>query len=251
MIYLYGATLATLLITLPSIASAIRLGARTTDDLISAIRDGDVARVESLLGETPSLAVERNDKGVSPPLLALYYGKNEIADLLLARKDAMEPLDVFEAAAFGRTERLKDLLDQEPRLANEYASDGFFPLGLAAFYRHEDAVRILLDRGAEPNLAARNAMNVAAIHAAAASQSLAIVRLLIDAGADVNQRQESGFAPLHEAAATGQLELVRLLLDHGADRSATTADGRTALDMAKKENHRDIEQLLISRDPQD
>jgi ankyrin repeat protein len=218
-----------------------------SEDFWKAVKEGDLPRVQSLVAASPSLAALRTDKRVSAPLLALYYQKLEVADFLASRKDAVDPLDVFEAAAFGRTERLKAILDREASLANAYASDGFYPLGLAAFYGHEEAAKLLLAKGADPNLAARNAMKVRAIHAASASGSLSIVRALLEAGADVNALQEKGFTPLHEAAATGKLELLRLLLDHGANAELQTEDGKSALDLARDEKEDAIVELLTRR----
>ncbi len=213
-------------------------------DLLAAVTGGDVSRVRALVEESPALAAAKNESGVSAPLLALYHRKRETADFLVARKEAIAPLDVFEAAAFGRTARIEAILDEEPTLADAYTTDGFFPLGLAAFYGHEEAVRLLLARGASPNLAARNAMKVAAIHAATAAASVPIALALIEAGADVNAVQQAGFTPLHAAAMTGQTELAKLLLDRGADPSARADDGRTALAMARDAKHQAVIDLL-------
>jgi len=221
-----------------------------SEDFWSAVKAGDRERVSSLVEASPKLAAARTDKGVSAPLLALYHQKPEIADLLVARKEGLEPLDVFEAAAFGRTGRLKAILDEGASMANAYASDGFYPLGLAAFYGHEEAANLLLSRGADPDLAARNPMKVRAIHAASASGSVSIVRALLEAGADVNAPQEKGFTPLHEAASTGNLELLRILLAHGAKRDLPTEDGRTALDLARDGNHEAVVELLSPLSPQ-
>ncbi len=219
------------------------------EDFWSAVKAGDRERVSSMVSASPSLAAARNDKGISAPLLALYHQKREVGDLLVARKEAIEPLDVFEAAAFGRTERLEAILDEDPSRANAWASDGFYPLGLAAFYGREEAVKLLLSRGAGPNQAARNPMKVRAIHAASVSGSLSIVRALLEAGADVNAPQEKGFTPLHEAALTGNLELLRILLDHGASRDLETEDGKTALDLARDAKQEAVVERLAGVSP--
>lgn len=221
------------------------------ESLFDAVKEGDAGRIEALLESSPSLASSRNEAGVSSPLLALYHRKKEIAQMLLARKEAIEEIDVFEAAAFGRVERLSAILDEAPALANAYSTDGFYPLGLAAFFGHEDAVSLLLSRSADPNLAARNPMKVRALHAASAARSLSIVRALIDAGSDVNAPQQAGFTPLHEAAVTGQLDLARLLLDRGADVNLKNDEGKTALNLARKGNETAMIELLVSRGARD
>jgi ankyrin repeat protein len=214
------------------------------EDFLAAVTGRDVSRVRALVEESPSLAAAKNETGVSAPLLALYHRERETAEFLVARKEAITPLDIFEAAAFGRTARLEAILDEEPALVDAYAADGFFPLGLAAFYGHDEAVRLLLARGASPNLAARNAMKVAAIHAASAAGSLPIALLLIEAGADVNAVQQAGYTPLHAAAMTGQIDLAKVLLDRGADPNAKADDGRTALAMARDAKHQALADLL-------
>jgi ankyrin repeat protein len=215
------------------------------EEFLQVVTGGDISRVRALVEETPSLAAVKNAAGVSAPLLALYHRKREIAELLVARKESITPLDVFEAAAFGRTARLEAILDEEPGLVDAFAEDGFFPLGLAAFFGREEAVRLLLARGANPNLAARNSLKVAAIHAASAAGSVPIARLLLDAGTDPNSAQQQGFTPLHAAAMEGRLELAKLLLDRGADRNAKTDDGRTALALAREAKQQPLVDLLL------
>ena len=155
-------------------------------------------------------------------LQAVYQGDQARAEELLASDPK---LDVFEAAAVGRTERLEELLDQDPELANAWADDGFQPLGLASFFGHVDAVRLLLDRGAEVNSASRNELKVMPLHSAAAttdpSASYEIARLLLKQGADPNARQQDDFTPLMAAEHRGDERLRELLVEHGA----TPAEG--------------------------
>ncbi len=126
-------------------------------------------------------------------------------------------LDVFDAAAVGRTHGLEALLDGEPGLATAWSADGFTALHLAAFFGQEDAAKILLERGAEPNVVARNAtIVVTPLHSAAAGAHSAIVKLLLAAGADPNARQPGGFTALDAAQQNGDDESAEALLAAGA-----------------------------------
>ena len=90
---------------------------------------------------------------MSDLLDAIYRGDQAGVDELLVHDPK---LDVFEAAALGRTERLRELLDEEPSLANAFGDDGFHPLGLACFFGHLEAARLLLERGAAVNALSTN-----------------------------------------------------------------------------------------------
>jgi uncharacterized protein len=156
---------------------------------------------------------------MSDALQALYRGHREEAERLIAGRD----LDVFEAAAFGRTERLRALLDDDPALANAFGDDGFHPLGLACFFGHVDAARLLLERGADVNALSRNEhIQTAAIHAAAASN---------EEGTDESVRYE----------------LIKLVLDHGADPNLQQGGGFRAIDAARQNGDERVEQLLLER----
>ena len=148
-------------------------------------------------------------------LEALYEGR--AADVERLRAESSE-LDLFEASALGDVERLRELLD-EGADPNEFAPDGFTPLTLAAFFKHPEAVHLLLERGADVHQRARHEqIQVLPIHSAAADGgSVEIVRALLDAGADVNATQPGGFRAIDAARQDGNEELERLLLEHGAE----------------------------------
>lgn len=211
-----------------------------------AVTHGDLESAKSLLAERPARAAARNAAGTSAPLLALYHQKKEVANFLVDAKAEATALDVFEAAAFGRTATLATLLDADATLVDAFAGDGFNPLGLAAFFGHEETVALLLERGAEVGPASRNAMKVTALHAATAARSLPIVRRLLAAGIDVNAAQQQDYTALHEAVMSNQPALVALLLAHGADPGASAADGRTPLSMAKDAGSNELVALLDS-----
>src|SRR5256714_7305765 len=146
---------------------------------------------------------------MSDVLQALYRGDREEAERLATGRE----LDVFEAAALGRTERVRELLDDDATRANAFGDDGFHSLGLACFFGHVDTARLLLERGADVNMLSRNEhIQTAAIHAAAASN---------EEGTDETTRYE----------------LVKLVLEHGADPNLPQGGGDTgfrAIDAARQ-----------------
>jgi ankyrin repeat protein len=152
-------------------------------------------------------------------LEALYRGDRDAVDALLT---ADPTLNVFEAAALGRTDRLRELLDEEPTRANAFGDDGFHPLGLACFFGHLEAARVLLDRGADVNTLSTNEhVQTAAIHAAAAAGGdeatrYELVKLALEHGADPNLRQGGGFRAIDAARQNGDSRVEQLLLEHGA-----------------------------------
>jgi uncharacterized protein len=178
---------------------------------------------------------------VSEPMQALYEGDRERAEQLLAGRDE---IDVFEAAAFGRLERLRELLEADPHRAAEFSPDGFTALHFAAFFSHPDAAALLLEHGADSRARARNPMEVEPLHSAAAADQTEIARMLLDAGADPNAKQEGGFAALHAAAHSGNSELAELLIQRGAEPSLATDDGRIAADLAREAGHEELADSL-------
>ena len=213
----------------------------TSSDIFDAITSGDVDRVRALVAEDSGVAAARNADGLSAVTLARYHGRDDMVDVLLGGEPE---LDMFEAAAVGRTERVRELVERDPALVSALSPDGFTALHFAAFFGHPDIARLLVERGADVNAVARNPMHVMPLHSAAAARQLEIARLLVDHGADVNAAQERGFTPLHEAAQNGDVELARLLLEHGAHRDAAAEDGRRAPDFAAAGGHDEVLELL-------
>ena len=81
-------------------------------DLLEAVKAGDVNRVNELLAADPALVNARDASGNSAILLAIYYGRKEVKESLLAHGPE---LDVFEAAAAGALDRVKTIVDEEDR----------------------------------------------------------------------------------------------------------------------------------------
>jgi uncharacterized protein len=222
-------------------AETVRADAGAREHLFEAIKAGDLGRVRDLLEADPTLVDARTEGGVSAVVVAAYYGRGAIADLLVARGAA---LDVFAAAALGDVDRLVALIGTDRQLVESRSPDGWTPLHLAAHFGQPAAARALLDAGAEVEARSSNAMANTALHAALAGRHRDVAELLLGHGADPNARQHGGFTALQAAAQHGDLAMIELLLAHGAEPGLAADDGRTPLAMATAGGHDAAAELL-------
>jgi uncharacterized protein len=213
------------------------MAATRVSTFFAAIDGGTAARVADALAADPALAEARDRDGVSATMHALYHGRPDVAETIAA---ALPELDVFEAAALGRLDRLGELLAAQPALATARSADGFTALHFPAFFGIGDAAaasRLLIGAGADVNARSENSLSVLPIHSAVAANHDDVVAVLVDAGADVNARQSGGWTPLHGAAQNGSLASVERLLAAGADPAARNDDGMSALELARDAGH--------------
>lgn len=102
----------------------------------------------------------------SPVLSALYRGNREEAERLARDR----PLDLFEAAALGRSARVAEALGEAPDEARATTDDGFTALHLAAFFSGDaESARLVLDAGTDPDAPATNETGLRPINSAAAA----------------------------------------------------------------------------------
>ncbi|MFK8006553.1 MAG: ankyrin repeat domain-containing protein [Saprospiraceae bacterium] len=211
------------------------------DTFIHAIQEGNIETVQFGLSENPSLINTKTEQGLSIFLLAMYYRKNDIVNVLLENKNEF---DFFEAAAAGQLDFVKKRLEDQPAILNQYAVDGFTALGLSCFLNQKEIASFLLEKGADPNIASNNDFKVTPLHSAAAISQIEIVNILLENGANANAKQSSGVTALHSAAHNGTIEIVKLLLQNGADKNVKTQDGKSVLDFAKEGGFTETVDLL-------
>jgi ankyrin repeat protein len=143
-------------------------------------------------------------------------------------KERMD-LDLSVAARDGSTARAQELLSAG---ADVEARDNanWTPILSAARGGHTEIVKMLLERGANPNVVEHGNGNMTPLIWAAALDNLECVQMLLDHGADVNASTTQGYTALMQAAQNGTPGTVKVLLDHGANLGN---QGRTALEIAK------------------
>jgi ankyrin repeat protein len=210
-------------------------------DIFAAISADDKGRVRELVAQHPDLAHARNQAGVSALMQACYENKLEVAALL---RNSAGDLDVFEAAALGDNALLQALLVKDRALVKAQSSDGFTPLHLACFFGQLEAAETLVYHQADVN--AVSPSRIAVIHSAAASRNAALVRLVLQAGANPNLQQQGGYTALHEAAMHNSVDRAQALLDAGADRDIHCDDGLTAAEMAAQKGNKEVLELLTA-----
>lgn len=153
------------------------------------------------------------------------------------KEEASRQIPLFQAAGQGDVEMLRQLLDRgdDPNWISVVA--GHTPLYNACFGDSAAAVRLLIERGADPKkrfeyhsfIDGRVERELMALMFAG---SVDVAETLLSAGADVNVHDANGVTPLMRAASRGLLDVVRVLLRAGASAEARSTDGKSAVDFA-------------------
>src|SRR6202795_2356550 len=207
------------------------------------LQAGDADGLRRILQQDPAASEARDATGVSLLMHSLYRGRRDLAELIASKKKA---LDIFEAAALGRLDRLKRCLRDDPSAINSRSKDGFTALHFACFFGQPEATRLLIESGAAVDAVAVNTTQVRPLHSAASARNLEAARLLLEHGAPgiVNARQQGGWVPIHAAAQNGDRLMVELMLNHHADPKLANDQGKTSAMVAREKGHEEIATLL-------
>jgi ankyrin repeat protein len=134
--------------------------------------------------------------------------------------------DICTASHIGDIAHVRELLDQDPSLANRpsdyvtyYACSGT-AIRNAAAAGHLEIVKLLLERGADPNLPEEGiAPRGHALYSAAANGHFEIAKLLLEHGAHPNVEVESSADTLSRVISNGDKRMLELLCSYGAARA--------------------------------
>jgi ankyrin repeat protein len=211
-----GGLAATFLMTLLTVAGAV--AADSDLRLVDAARNKDRQQIRTLLNQKLDVNV-RSDDGATALLWTAHWNDVETADLLIragadvnaANTFGMTPLSL---ACTNRNAALVDRLLKAGADAGTAIATGETPLMTCASTGSVEAVRMLVAYGADVN-ATEPAENQTALMWAASERHVKVVEALMELGADLQARTKRGFTALHFAAREGDLAITRLLLAAG------------------------------------
>ncbi|KAF0188359.1 MAG: Ankyrin, partial [bacterium] len=112
-------------------------------------------------------------------------------------------------------------------------ADGDLPLLHQASNENFETVKLLLDKGANPNTENNNSTLPSPLMVAVNAEHTEIVKILLDKGANPNIKDSEGNTPLMQAVSNGNEEIAKLLIGKGADVNAKANDGESVLAIAK------------------
>ncbi len=204
----------------------------------------EVAKKLLASGANPDSGVESD----TPLCAATRQGHVETARSLIDSGARVEPEKaaatsaLFLAASRGETRLISALLDAGAAVDRVDKDAERTPLLEAAGEGHEEAVRVLLAAGADPNV-----RRGAVVELVAAANHTAPMRLCLSAGIDLERASRTHVkAAVFHAAYHGNGEILRLLLGAGADPDVRNEYKETPLIVAAEKGHLDAVSALIS-----
>lgn len=221
----------------------------TAKRIISCCRQGQFNQLLELL-ETGLALDEVNHPDFMPLNVALRHGRWKIAKHLL--ENQLIPLNTSTPALIAATQYKKDLINGLELVFSHTADsevtdpNGRTALMTACLLGHEKKVKYLLNN--PECLHAVDHLGMNAFLDAVISQSVPIIELLIDQGADLHHRNTQGDNALLIASATKNpsTRVIKTLLDHGVSCSEKNQRGKSAYDIAEKK-HPQVLKLFITK----
>lgn len=217
----------------------IELNAQDNPDFIKAVLKGDVKKVESMLNAGVSANSSSNGESAlihCAKVNSSWSTSLSILKLLLKHGADMNAWAIVEGTALtisitsGNIDFVKTLVENgvDVNFRHQYLVPAIF---FAANSKHRNEIlKILLENGADPN--DRNSDSMTPLMLTSMTNNLDGCKILIEHGADVNVQREKklgGEAPLFYAVQSGYFDIVKLLCDNGANVKLKKSDGTSPI----------------------
>lgn len=149
--------------------------------------------------------------------------------------------DIYEASRKGNIELIRSLSKINKDTINTTNKSGYSPLIIAGYRNQMEAVKVLLELGANVNAISEEGT---VLTAACYRSNMELVKLLLQHHADVNIKNMDGTTPLMFAIMAENEELVFLLIQQGADTKAVDYSNKSVIDYARACENSNIKQLF-------
>jgi ankyrin repeat protein len=208
---------------------------KIADKFTDAAQKGNLEQIKSMLANGVNIDIEPSrHKGWTALMSASTFGKTEVVKYLIFKganvKVKLEKGEttLIQAAQNDKpTETVKALIKAGVEI-NAQTNEGLTALMRFAWAKQSESVKLLLEAGADTKL--RNKIGWTAFYFACShGNDEQIVKYLIDAGANPNERDETGKTPLMWLGWGERTENFKALIVAGADVKAKDNDGKTAL----------------------
>jgi hypothetical protein len=150
--------------------------------------------------------------------------------------------DIYDACRKGNLELIKQLSKVNPDTINTPNKSGYTPLIIAGYRNQLEAVKVLLDLGANVNAVSEDGT---VLTAACYKSNTALVKILLEQHADVNVKNNAGTTPLMFAIMAENEEIVKLLIENKADTQTMDNSRKSAVDFAKDCDSKVIKKLIV------
>lgn len=186
--------------------------------------------------------------GMTPLLAVTLNNNNKDIENLLITKGAK--VDIFTASAMGDIERVKDFLKDDilwmrTDTVNTTTTNGFTPLHYAAYGGENKMAKFLIEKGADVN--AGYPGKPTPLYWAALKGHTETVKLLLGKGAVINNESSNSLPTLFAAVWGGNKEVVDVLIAKGANVNVKDREGSTPLWMAAQNRQLEIARLLLDK----
>jgi len=221
---------------------------RKSTPLHLASREGHTGVVRVLLNRGTDTAA-KDEQNITPADLAFLLGQVEVINVFLefgvtGAMGASRWTPLNRALFEGNIEAIRVLIDHGAD-STAPADDRLFLLQAASLGGHVEVIQVLLEYAID--VTAKFPNGLTALHGASMGGHVEMVRCLLEHGLDPTAQVEDGFTSLHLASSAGHVEVARLLLDCGVDVTAQQKDGVTPLHLASCQGHVEVARLLLDR----